>query len=99
MAEILICPVGAIDKAALRDLRKAGVVVVQTNDPDRCRFIRAASEVSSDEMLWAAMSVLYSHGGSTQREQFTKLLFGLLDAKRASAAESVIDVGARPKGD
>lgn len=82
MAEILIVPVGAVDKSALRALAKAGVIVVQTDQPERCQLIRSSETVSHSDMLWAAMSALQKDGyagGKDQREEFTKLIFRLVD--------------------
>lgn len=87
MSEVLICPVGAIEKASIRSLRKAGVVVVETNEPERCQFIRAGEIVGHRDLLWAALSALqvvpkYNDSGQAQRQEFTRLVFGIVDTAR-----------------
>jgi hypothetical protein len=84
MAEVFLCPTGALSRQSVRDLRKAGVVVVETDQPERCTFIRSTETISSTDMLWAAISALqvapkYSDHGTAQREEFTRLLFTLID--------------------
>lgn len=84
MTEVLICPKDAIDAASVKELREAGVVVIQTNAPEKCRFIRAGQEISGSDMLWAALKALQAGGNytgtETQRVAFTKLIFDMVDA-------------------
>lgn len=89
MAEVFICPTGTVSPKSIRELRKAGVVVVETDDPSRCQFIRATEIVSSNDMLWAALSALNDKGegwssskGEAQREALAKRLFEIVNAAR-----------------
>lgn len=85
MAEVFVCPKGSISDRSVRALREAGVIVVQADDPNQCRFLRPGTEMTSSDMLWAALKALqlkgYS-GASEQREEFTKIMFSLVNAKR-----------------
>lgn len=84
MAELLLTPPGAIDPADRELLREAGVVVVETDDPTACRFLRASEVVSSSDMLWAAMDALrqnynYDNGaGDKHRERLASNLIRLV---------------------
>lgn len=78
-------PPGAITAADRKALRAAGVVVVETDDPSKCQFVRSTETLSSSDMLWAAMDALrrdfgYGDKGSQQREQLAKNLFSLIAA-------------------
>lgn len=82
MAEVLICPKGSITPQSVKALAKAGVVVVQSDSPERCKFIRAGESISSNDMLWAAMKALQSStysGADTQRQAFTKIFWELVN--------------------
>lgn len=88
MAEVFICKKGAVDARGVADLRKAGVIVVQAETPERCTFIRSSEVVSSDDMLWAALSALkvqgnYGSEGKLQRETLALRLFDLVNEARA----------------
>lgn len=90
MAEVFICPTGALTARTVRDLRKVGIVVVETDAPERCQFIRASMPVSADDMLWAALSALQevqSTSAMQQREAFTKYVFQLMSVARAKAKQ------------
>jgi hypothetical protein len=82
MAEVFICAIGAVTPKSIRDLRKAGVVVVETSEPERCQFVRSGEVVSADDLLWAAMSALNNkgYGGGDQREAFAKRVYELVEA-------------------
>lgn len=87
-------PPGAITAADRKALRAAGVVVVETDDPSRCQFVRAGESISGSDMLWAAMDALrhdfgYGNHGKDQREQLAKNLYSLIAADfRARHPES-----------
>lgn len=92
MAEVLLVPPGAIKAADRKALRDAGVVVVETDDPAKCQFIRASETVSSDDMLWAAMDALrrdfgYGNKGAQQREQLALNLWRLIAERRGDDQE------------
>ena len=86
MAEVFMCPVGALTTESREMLIQAGVVVVECDDPDRCRFVRAGEIVSSDDMLWAAVAALKAmpeaHGAKVQREVFANNMFEIINAAR-----------------
>jgi hypothetical protein len=87
MAEVFICPKGAIALKSIKALSAAGIIVVEADEPERCQFIRSTEVVSADDMLWAALGALnhapngYGSDGSAQRQRLAKLLFDLVDTK------------------
>lgn len=87
MAEIFLCPRNQIDARARRDLRAAGVVVVEVDDPSKCQLVRASEILSHSDMLWAALDALcyseqYGSTGEKQREQLSRNLLKLMNASR-----------------
>jgi hypothetical protein len=88
MAEVFVCPARQLTPSARRELRRAGVAVVEVEQPERCQFIRASEVVSADDMLWAALDALRIKGagissdGVRQREQLALNLFAIVDAAR-----------------
>ena len=58
MAEVFLCATGQLTAASRRELKRAGIVVVEVNDPSRCQFIRATEALSGGEMLHAACDAL-----------------------------------------
>lgn len=87
MSEIFLCPRGQLDDRTRRELRKAGVVPVEVDDPSQCQFVRASEILSADDMLWAALNALCSgkYGDAPeQREQLARNLLSVVVAKRTS---------------
>jgi hypothetical protein len=71
---VKIGTLSAEDKAALRE---AGVIVIEHENPESIRLVRAIAEVSASDMLKCAMQALIfndSMGASSQRERFAYLL-------------------------
>lgn len=88
MAEVLIVKTGSVTKASLRDVRKAGIVVVESDTPERCVFMRAGEPIPSDGLLMAAMKALSLRSsspgyGSAQREAFVDAVLELLKSSNA----------------
>jgi hypothetical protein len=96
MADVFLCRTGQLTAASRRELKRAGVVVVEVEDPSACQFIRATEAVSGDDMLWAACDALkrtYNEGYSDKggasrvhREKFALNLFELIDAAHSADA-------------
>jgi hypothetical protein len=91
MSEVFLCPKGQLNAVGKHDLRKAGIVVVEVDDPSACQFIRSSEVVSSDDMLFAAMDALrrdfgYGNKGAQQREQFAFNVADLIKAARPAVA-------------
>jgi hypothetical protein len=89
MAEVFVCPAGTVSKRSVADLRKVGVVVVESEAPERCLFIRSSETIKSDDMLWAVLSALNDKGegwsssnGQAQRNALAKRLFEIVDEAR-----------------
>jgi hypothetical protein len=87
MAEIFLCPRGQMDDRTRRELRKAGVVPVEVDDPSQCQLIRPSEILSHSDMLWAALDALcfrerYGSTGVAQRERLTENLLKLMNAAR-----------------
>lgn len=83
MREPTILPVtlGAISKSDRAILHKAGVIVIECDNPREIRLIRAHAEIDSSTLLTCALKALMHHesgyGGSSgaqQREAFTRLV-------------------------
>lgn len=92
VSEVFLCATGQLSNRSRSELRKAGVIVVEVDDPSQCQFIRATELISGDDMLWAALDALkrtfdsYS-SGKGQREQFTINMFELVSAARRKRTE------------
>jgi hypothetical protein len=90
MSDVFLCRTGQLTPSSRRELKRAGVVVVEVEDPSACKFIRASDVVSGDDMLHAAlkaMSRTYENDNyrvaQGVRSQFTLNLFDLIDAARS----------------
>lgn len=86
-----MCERGQLDNKSKSELRKAGVVVVEVDDPAKCQFIRATETVGADDMLWAAMDALrvtdkeYGESkGHTQRARLAHNLIELVIAQKTA---------------
>lgn len=55
---ILFVKPGAIQKRDKSALSKAGVIVVEVDDPNAIKFVRAGAEISTTEMLCLAAKAL-----------------------------------------
>lgn len=91
MTDVFLCKTGQLNVDSRRDLKRAGVVVVEVDDPSACQFIRAAEVVSGDDMLWAAMDAIkrdfgYGDHGAKQREQFAMNVYSMVAAARRERA-------------
>jgi len=90
MAEVFLCKTGQITAVSRRELKRAGVVVVEVDDPAACQFIRSSALVSGDDMLHAACDALQqtytagynAKGADSQlhRERFALNLIELIEA-------------------
>jgi len=84
MSEPLIMPVrpGAITPGAKRKLEKAGVIVVECDNPQDIRIVRPWAELNGSDLLIAAMRAIgsesISHG---VRDALFKQLLQALEAK------------------
>jgi len=103
MAEVFLCATGQLTATARRELRKAGVVVVEVDDPSACQFIRSTETVPAESMVWAAVDALrrnYGYGNNQandtdhkHRERFVVNLFELIDASRADQRKAADNHG------
>lgn len=89
MSEVFLCATGQLSTRDRTALCKAGVIVVEVEDPSRCQFIRATEPLSGDDMLWAALDALRRkfdgyNKGEQQREQFALNIWTLVDAARTA---------------
>jgi hypothetical protein len=92
MSEVFLCRTGQLSNAGRRDLKRAGVVVVEVEDPAECQFIRSTETIAADDMLWAALHALnvvgqYDSTGKIQREQLAKNLFSIMMDQRQERKE------------
>ena len=89
MSEVFLCQKGQLSAASRRELKRAGVVVVEVEDPSKCQFIRSSEVVSADDMLWAACDALrlktrYTDTDTAHREKFAVNIFDLVDAAHSA---------------
>jgi hypothetical protein len=77
VSEVFLCETGQLSAASKRDLKKAGIVVVEVEDPSRCQFIRATETISADDMLWAAIDALRVESGNYGRDNRERLAHNL----------------------
>ena len=92
MAEVFLCETGQLTAASRRELRRAGIVVVEVDDPSRCQFIRAGESVSHSDMLWAAVDALKASTSSSSSDQahqnrFARNIFTLIEQAYARDRE------------
>ena len=85
MSEVFLCATGQLTGRAKSDLRKAGIVVVEVDDPSACQFIRSTETVPADDMVWAALDAL-AHGTSASgaRDRYVGNLAEVLALRRAT---------------
>jgi hypothetical protein len=91
VAEVFLCATGQLTDRSRRELRRAGVVVVEVEDPAQCQFIRSTTTVSGEDMLWAAMNALSHATGGTDYgadKQRNRLVFNLIDIVEAAHAKA-----------
>jgi|HubBroStandDraft_6_1064221.scaffolds.fasta_scaffold00861_15 hypothetical protein len=91
MAEVFLCQSGQLTAASRREMKHAGIVVVEVADPAACQFIRATEVVSADDMLWAAIDALkvvgdHNNKGTEQRERLAVNLWKIVTAARQERA-------------
>lgn len=71
---------GAIAQRDKNTLRKAGVIVIEIENPQDAKFIRAGAEVSAGGLLVAAVGAIRDHGGGTINAAFTAAVANLIQA-------------------
>lgn len=76
---ILIVPPQNLSAKDKRDLAKAGVIVLEMEDPTQARLIRAHAELSSTDLLGAAAEAISKDANSASRQLFAKAVCGLLE--------------------
>lgn len=96
MAEVFLCAKGQLARQARIDLREAGIVVVEVDDPTKCQFIRSTETVTADDMLWAALDALkvegsYGNKGEEQRNRLASNLFTVVVENRRARGQYVHD--------
>lgn len=87
MSEVFLCQTGQLTGPSKSALRKAGVVVVEVEDPSKCQFIRAGETIPTSDMLWAAVEALcfgteYTKS-SQARERLSYNLLKIINDQRA----------------
>lgn len=88
MSEPLILPVkpGSISKADKAKLSKAGVIVVEHDNPSELRLLRGHSELDSNDLLSCAMKALTADEyGTMQRDTFTRLVAAAIGTPKAKS--------------
>lgn len=80
MSEVFLAQKGQLTDPSKSALRKAGIVVVEVEDPSKCKFIRSTETVSENAMMMAAFEAVCFRGGtySTGSDQRERLANNLL---------------------
>lgn len=78
---ILFLKPNAISKYDRGLLRKAGVLVVEIDDPTAVKFTRAAIEIGDGEMLQAASKAIGK--SEVAQKAFATAIMAIIDAKAA----------------
>lgn len=83
MPEVFVAERGQLTPQSKRDLRAAGIVVVEVKDRTRCEFVRPGETMSADDLTWAALHALnaddgYGSKGTAQREQFARNILTII---------------------
>lgn len=76
---ILIVPPQGLTARDKRELHKAGVIVIEMENPQEARLIRAHAEVSSTDLLGAAAKAISTDPNSGSRQTFAKAVCALLE--------------------
>lgn len=89
-----MCEKGQLDNRSKRNLRAAGVVVVEVDDPAKCQFIRSTETIGADDLLWACLDALkfkdsYGNAGTSQRERLAANLFRIVADQRTKNGQFV----------
>ena len=107
MSEVFLCRTGQLSAASRRELKRAGIIVVEVEDPSRCTFIRAGQVIDGDDMLWAACDAMRrggdgSYGGDKVaadiRERFAVSIFELVDAAARTARKKPAPISGITRG-
>lgn len=92
---IFVCRPSAISNASKAELKRAGVITVEMEDPAQFKLIRASSELQSSDLFALALDALASQPQNTnnspstatyQRERFVRLMAELANAEAARRA-------------
>jgi hypothetical protein len=70
---ILFVKPKSVSQADKKALRQAGVVIVEIDDPQSVKFIKASAEIDGSELLNAAIKAINEHNHTTAS---VKALFG-----------------------
>lgn len=82
---ILFVKPGAISARDKKTLQKAGVLIIEIENPADAKFTRAHAELSSTEMLLAAAKAIYQSNMALPRELFGKMICEAITAKAGKA--------------
>lgn len=93
MSEVLLVKRGSVTKPNITAARKAGIVVIETDELTDVQFVRAGEIINNSDMLWAALEALTVETGTygrDQRERLAHNMFRVMDdayaADRAARA-------------
>jgi hypothetical protein len=81
---ILIVPPQGLEPEDKRNLAAIGVVVIEMDDPQKARLIRASAEVASSDMLGAACEAIRVAGDSTIKIKFAALVCAIFETQAAA---------------
>lgn len=81
---VLVAKPHILTKHTKTQLRKSGIIVVESEDLQAVRVFRAGLEMDSSDMLYIAMRALKEHSCSGQNNNFVKLLLEHLQTRKAT---------------
>lgn len=81
MTQVMLARQGAVSDRDREELRVAGIVLVEVENPDDVRFLATEEAINSGDMLYAALT-----GCSCSKEAQSKFTTTLLDTIVASRA-------------
>ncbi len=79
--KLLIIWPGIMGRYQKTQLRKAGIEVIETSEPEHVRLIGADAELNSSELFWAAMQTLKNCSSSLDKSKFVDLVASLTERK------------------
>lgn len=83
---ILFVKPQAISQRDKKMLQGAGILIVEINDPQNAKFIRARTEIFGGEMLTIACSVIGNNSSAMVREAFAKAICDAVIARNRDPA-------------
>lgn len=93
MAHVLAVKPGKVNPAQKKILQEAGVILIEMDDPNDLRIVRAeVPEIDGSELSWAAIAAIDQVASVNAAAQFTKNVRSIL-ARKMQARHHSADPG------